>query len=66
MKKNKHIGSNFDDFLNEEGVLEEIDEVVAKKVFAFQIESEIKKQEIDQAERVILSPICSMNSKIKN
>jgi DNA-binding phage protein len=50
MKKNKHIGSNFDDFLKEEGVLEEIDEVVAKKIFVFQMEKEMKKQGIDKAE----------------
>jgi hypothetical protein len=30
--KNKHIGSNFDDFLKEEGMLEEIKEVVKKKL----------------------------------
>jgi antitoxin HicB len=50
MKKNKHIGSNFDDFLKEEGILEEIEEVVAKKIFVFQMEKEMKKQGIDKAE----------------
>ena len=50
MKKNKHIGSNFDDFLKEEGMLEEIDEVVAKKIFVFQMEKEMKKQGMDKAE----------------
>lgn len=50
MKKNKHIGSNFDDFLREEGMLEEIEEVVAKRVFVFQMEKEMKKQGIDKAE----------------
>lgn len=49
MKKNKHIGSNFDDFLKEEGILEEIEEVVAKKII-FQMEKEMKKQRIDKAE----------------
>jgi len=49
MKKNKHIGSNFDDFLAEEGMLDEIEEVVAKKIFVFQIEKEMKKQGIDKA-----------------
>jgi antitoxin HicB len=50
MKKNKHIGSNFDDFLKEEGMLEEIEEVVAKRIFIFQMEKEMKKQRIDKAE----------------
>lgn len=49
-KKNKYIGSSFDDFLNEEGILEEIEEVVAKKIFVFQMEKEMKKQGIDKAE----------------
>ncbi len=49
MKKNKHIGSNFDDFLKEEGLLEEVEEVVAKKIFVFQIEKEMKRQGIDKA-----------------
>jgi antitoxin HicB len=50
MKKNKHIGSNFDDFLEEEGILEEIEEVVAKRIFVFQMEKEMKKQGIDKAQ----------------
>ena len=49
MKKNKHIGSNFDDFLEEEGSLEEIEEVVAKKVFVFQLEKEMRKQGMDKS-----------------
>ena len=50
MKKNKYIGSNFDDFLKEEGMLEEVEEVVAKKIFVFQMEKEMKKQGIDKVE----------------
>lgn len=50
MKKNRHIGSNFDDFLKGEGVLGEIEEVVAKKIFVFQMEKEMKKQGLDKAE----------------
>lgn len=50
MKKNKHIGSNFDDFLQEEGALEEIEAVVAKRIFVFQVEQEMTKQGIDKAE----------------
>ncbi len=50
MKTNKHIGSNFDDFLEEEGMLEEIEEVVAKRIFVLQVEKEMKKQGIDKVE----------------
>lgn len=35
---NKHIGSDFDDFLAAEGILEEAEAVAKKRVFAFQLE----------------------------
>jgi C4-type Zn-finger protein len=47
-KHNKHIGSSLDDFLAEEGILEEVEEVAAKRVFVFQLEQEMKKQKIDK------------------
>lgn len=37
MSKNKHIGSNFDDFLNEVGELEEATAIAVKRVIAWQI-----------------------------
>lgn len=46
----KHIGSKFDDFLEEEGLLEEAESIAAKRVFVFQIEKEMKKQRIDKSE----------------
>ena len=49
MKQDKYIGSNFDLFLEEEGILEEIEEVIAKRFFIFQLEEELKKQKIDKA-----------------
>lgn len=47
---NKHIGSNFDDFLKEEGLLEESTAIAAKRVFVYQLEKEMKKQKIDKTE----------------
>jgi hypothetical protein len=35
--KNKHVGSKVDDFLKEEGLLEESQAVAIKRVLAFQI-----------------------------
>ena len=35
--KKKHRGSTLDEFLKEEGMLEEIDAVIAKRIFVFQI-----------------------------
>ncbi len=50
MKNKKHLGSSFDDFLHEEGILEEVTEVAAKRVFVFQLEKEMQKQKIDKME----------------
>jgi len=49
-KKNKHLGSDFDDFLHEEGILEECEEVAAKYAFVMQLEDEIKKQKLTKEE----------------
>ncbi len=38
MTKNKHIGSSFDDFLAEEGQLEEATAIAVKRAIAWQIE----------------------------
>jgi len=34
---NKHIGSDFDDFLEEEGILAEVEATAVKRVIAFQL-----------------------------
>ena len=46
MAKKSHIGSNFDDFLNEEGILEEVSATALKRVIAWQIEQAMKKQKV--------------------
>ena len=38
---NKYSGSNFDDFLAEEGILEEVSERAQKRLLALQIEEDI-------------------------
>jgi antitoxin HicB len=52
MKKesNKHIGSSFDDFLEEEGILEEVELVAIKRVIAYQMETLMKEQNLTQTE----------------
>lgn len=40
--RNPHIGSNFDDFLKEEGVLEETTAVAVKRVISWQIKEAMK------------------------
>ncbi len=46
VKQNQNIGSSFDDFLIDEGILEETESVATKRVIAFQLEEEMKQQHI--------------------
>lgn len=46
--KNKHIGSNFDDFLSEQGLLAEVEASAVKRVVAYQIEQAMKKNDISK------------------
>ncbi|WP_269901148.1 helix-turn-helix domain-containing protein [Paenalcaligenes faecalis] len=43
---NPHIGSNFDDFLEEEGILEETTAVAVKRVIAWQLAQEMQAQNL--------------------
>ena len=43
---NKHLGSRFDDFLEDEGMLEEATAVALKRVIAWQIAEEMKAQNL--------------------
>ena len=47
---NKHVGSNFDDFLEEEGILAETEAVAVKRVIAFQVEQMMKEQNLSKTE----------------
>jgi len=42
----KHIGSSFDDFLAEDAILEESTAIAIKRVVAWQIEQEMKAQQL--------------------
>lgn len=48
--KNKHIGSDFDDFLREEGILEEVEAAAIKKVIACELQLEMEKHMISITE----------------
>ena len=47
-KINPHIGSDFDQFLEEEGILQEVEIVAAKRVIAWQIAEIMKKEQISK------------------
>jgi DNA-binding Xre family transcriptional regulator len=46
----KHIGSNFDDFLKEDGLYEQVQAVAIKRVIAYQIAEEMKKKKLSKTE----------------
>ena len=46
----KNIGSNFDDFLQEEAMLEKVTAVALKRVIAWQIAQEMKAQKVTKTE----------------
>jgi len=50
MKKNKHIGPDFDDILREEGTLETAELAAIKMVIAEQVAKEMKKKKLSQTE----------------
>ncbi|AIZ46616.1 Fis family transcriptional regulator [Deinococcus radiopugnans] len=47
---NKHIGSSFDDFLAEDGLLADVEAVALKRVIAFQLEQEMKRSGLTKTE----------------
>ena len=53
MIDNPHIGSSFDDFLKEEGVLEETNAAAIKRVIAWQIEEAMKAQGLTKSAMAI-------------
>lgn len=46
----KNIGSNFDDFLKEEGLLEETTAVAIKRYIAFQLSEKMSEEHLSKAE----------------
>jgi antitoxin HicB len=56
--KKKNIGSNFDDFLRDEKMLERAQAVAIKRVIAFQIAEEMKQRKLsktDMADKMMTS-----------
>lgn len=49
MRKNKHIGSTLDEFLREEGVLEEFEARAIKEVVAWQLQQAMEQRRLSKA-----------------
>nr|MDA3823976.1 helix-turn-helix transcriptional regulator [Bacteroidales bacterium] len=47
--KNKHVGSDFDDFLQEEGLLAQAEATAIKRVLAFQIQKEMEERKLSKS-----------------
>jgi antitoxin HicB len=47
---NDHIGSNLDDFLNEDGLLAEAEAIAIKRVIAYRLEQAMQQQRLSKAE----------------
>ena len=47
--KNKHIGSDFDEFLQKEGLLAETEATAVKRVIAHQIEKEMAERQLSKS-----------------
>lgn len=48
--KKRNIGSNFDDFLLEEGLSDDVSAVAAKRVIAYQLAEVMRRQELTKTE----------------
>jgi DNA-binding Xre family transcriptional regulator len=48
--KNKAIGSSFDDFLEDEGIAEEVETGAAKKLIAYQLQAALEDEHISKTE----------------
>jgi antitoxin HicB len=46
----KHVGSDLDDFLRDEGLLDDAEAVATKRVIAYQIAQEMEHAQISQSE----------------
>lgn len=48
-KTNPHVGSDFDDFMKEEGLYDEAQAIAVKRVLAFQLERDMHKARLTKA-----------------
>jgi hypothetical protein len=53
MTKNRHLGSRFDKFLEDEGFLANAETVAAKRVLAFIIQKEMKRQRLSKSKMAL-------------
>jgi hypothetical protein len=47
--KHRNVGSSFEEFLKEEGLFDEVDEVAVKRVLAWQIAQEMRRRRVSKS-----------------
>jgi len=47
--KNKHLGSSFDEFLEEEGLQAEVEAVAVKRILAYQVKQLMKRKRLSKS-----------------
>jgi hypothetical protein len=60
-KANRHIGSSLDDFLREEGVLEEARAIAIKEAVAFQVQRAMETENISKVEMARRMWFCQLD-----
>jgi antitoxin HicB len=49
-RQNKHLGSSLDEFLREEGLLDQVEGLAAKRAIALDLQAEVERQGISKSE----------------
>jgi DNA-binding phage protein len=62
MKRNRHIGSSFDDFLRDESILAEAEATAVKRVIAYQIELEMAERNLTKS--ALARMMCTSRSSL--
>ena len=63
MRKNKYLGSNFDDFLAEEGMLGEVEALAIKRILVERLEKAMIKRQLSKTDlaRIMHTSRASLN-----
>jgi hypothetical protein len=61
----KNIGSDFDDFLSENALLDEATAVAVKRVIAWQIEQEMKAQNLNKTTLASVAAVLGKKLKVE-
>jgi hypothetical protein len=62
-----HIGSNFNNFLKEDGIYEETNDIAIKRVIAYKLEQEMKAQKVTRTKMAeMMKTSCAVVNRLLN